>query len=235
MALVIMAACSSPQLDSPPPHARGTDVRLAAELETIQATVPPHATLDSLLRGNRLPDNLVSAAVDAARSVFNPRLLRADRPYRLVRSLDGLLREFTYQIDADRFLRIVSRDRDNPEALDARVMPYEKTVELTAIDARIDGDHPSLIAAIDDSGERIQLAMELADIFSGQVDFQTELQPGDRVQVLFEKTSHDGEFSGYRRGPRRIDSRRRPRGATPSAGRIRRPARRRITTRTAAR
>lgn len=198
MALVIMAACSSPQLDSPPPHARGTDVRLAAELETIQATVPPHATLDSLLRGNRLPDNLVSAAVDAARSVFNPRLLRADRPYRLVRSLDGLLREFTYQIDADRFLRIVSRDRDNPEALDARVIPYEKTVELTAIDARIDGDHPSLIAAIDDSGERIQLAMELADIFSGQVDFQTELQPGDRVQVLFEKTSHDGEFSGYR-------------------------------------
>jgi murein DD-endopeptidase MepM/ murein hydrolase activator NlpD len=197
MALVVVAACSSQQVESPPHHARGTDVRLAVELETIQATVPPHATLDSLLRGNRLPDNLVSAAVDAARSVFNPRLLRADRPYRLVRSLDGLLREFTYQIDADRFLRIISRDRDNPEALDARVIPYEKTVELTGIDARIDGDHPSLIAAIDESGERIQLAMELADIFSGQVDFQTELQPGDHFQVLFEKTSHDGEFSGY--------------------------------------
>ena len=195
-ALVVVAACA-PRPGPPPHQSRGADVRLAADVETIQATVPAHATLDSLLRGNRLPEHLVSAAVGAARSVFNPRLLRADRPYRLVRSLDGLLREFTYQIDADRVLRIVSRDRNNPEALDASVLPYDKTVDVTGIDARVDGDHPSLIAAIDDSGERVQLAMELADIFSGQVDFQTELQPGDSFKVLFEKTSHDGEFSGY--------------------------------------
>ena len=195
-ALVVVAACAQ-QLGPPPRHARGTDVRLAAEIETIQATVPPHATLDSLLRANRLSDDLVTAAV-GRRALGVQSAAPAPRPaYRLVRSLDGLLREFTYQIDADRFLRIVSHDRDNPEALDARVIPYEKTVELTGIEAHIDGDHPSLIAAIDESGERIQLAMELADIFNGQVDFQTELQPGDSFDVLFEKTSHDGEFSGY--------------------------------------
>ena len=34
-------------------------------------------------------------------------------------------------------------------------------------------------------------------IFGGEVDFQSELQPGDSFRVLFEKTSHDGEFSGY--------------------------------------
>ena len=43
-----------------------------------------------------------------ARAVFDPRQIRADRPYRLVRSLDGLLREFEYQIDTDRFLRIIN-------------------------------------------------------------------------------------------------------------------------------
>lgn len=195
-ALLVVAACAQ-QIGAPPQHSRGHDVRLAAEIETVQATVPPHATLDGLLRDNRLPDNLVSAAVEAARSVFNPRLLHADHPYSLVRSIDGLLREFTYQIDADRVLRIVNRDRSHPEALDARVVPYEKTVEVTGIDARIDADHSSLISAIDESGERVQLAMDLADIFSGQVDFQTDLQQGDRFEVLFEKTSHDGEFSGY--------------------------------------
>ena len=195
--IALAVASCAPRADAPPPHTRGADVRLAADIETIEATVPPHATLDSLLRANQLQDRLVSAAVAAARGVFNPRTLRADRPYRLVRSLDGLLREFTYQIDADRFLRIVSRDRSDPEALDARVIPYDKHIDVAAIDARIDGDHPSLIAAIDESGERVQLAMELADIFSGQVDFQTELQPGDSFDVLFEKTSHDGEFSGY--------------------------------------
>ena len=146
-ALLVVAACAQ-QLGPPPHHSRGADIRLVSDIETIQATVPAHATLDSLLRGNQLPDNLVSAAVGAARSVFNPRLLRADRPYRLVRSLDGLLREFTYQIDADRVLRIISRDRNDPEALDASVMPYEKTVEVSGIDARIDSDHASLISEI---------------------------------------------------------------------------------------
>jgi murein DD-endopeptidase MepM/ murein hydrolase activator NlpD len=182
---------------APLAHAHGADVRLASEIEAIEATVPPNATLESLLRDDDLQPGFVSAAVDATRAVFNPRQLRADRPYRLVRSLDGMLREFTYEIDADRFLRIVRRDGDDPASFDARVIPYDKRIEVAGIDARIDEDHSSLIAAIDESGEQVQLAMALADIFSGQVDFQTELQPGDDFKVLFEKTSHDGEFSGY--------------------------------------
>ena len=34
-------------------------------------------------------------------------------------------------------------------------------------------------------------------MFSGQVDFHTDLQPGDSFRVLFEKTSHEGQFSSY--------------------------------------
>ena len=49
------------------------------------------------------------------------RRLRAARPYRLVRSLDGKLREFEYAIDADRFLRILNSDRERPDVLDAHV------------------------------------------------------------------------------------------------------------------
>jgi murein DD-endopeptidase MepM/ murein hydrolase activator NlpD len=123
--------------------------------------------------------------------------LRAERPYRLVRSLDGFLREFEYQIDGDRFLRIVSLDREKPEALDAQVLKYDKQTAVVAIDARIDAAHSSLISSIDATGEKVQLAMELADVFSGQVDFHTDLQPGDSFRVLFEKSSHDGQFSGY--------------------------------------
>ena len=136
-------------------------------------------------------------ALSAARSVFDPRQLRADRPYRIVRSLDGLLREFEYQIDADRFLRIVNPDRATPAVLAAQVLNYDKQIAVVAIDARIDAGHSSLISSIDGVGENIQLAMELAEIFSGQVDFHTDLQPGDSFRVLFEKSSHDGQFSGY--------------------------------------
>ena len=172
-------------------------MNLPREIETIESTVPRHATLDSLLRAHQLQERLVTEAVSVARGVFDPRQLRAERPYRLVRSLDGFLREFEYQIDGDRFLRIVSLDRDKPEALDAQVLKYDKQTAVVAIDARIDAAHNSLISSIDAAGEKVQLAMELADVFSGQVDFHTDLQPGDSFRVLFEKSSHDGQFSGY--------------------------------------
>jgi murein DD-endopeptidase MepM/ murein hydrolase activator NlpD len=191
---ILASACAQPE---PARKVSRPDVNLPRETETIVATVPRHATLDSLLRAHHLQEQLVIEAVSAARDVFDPRRLRADRPYRIVRSLDGLLREFEYQIDADRFLRIVNADRATPEVLDARVLNYDKQIAVVAVDARIDAAHTSLISSIDGTGESVQLAMELADVFSGQVDFQTDLQPGDSFRVLFEKASHDGQFAGY--------------------------------------
>jgi len=191
----LVAACAREV--PPPPVVRQPDVELKSEIVTVEARVPQHATLDALLRGEQLTEPFVIAAIEAARSVFNPRQLHSDRPYRLVRSLDGMLREFEYQIDADRFLRIISRDRDEPMKLDAEVIPYEKQVETVAIRGSIDSDHPSVIAAMAETGETIQLAMLVADIFSGQIDFDSDLQPGDSFEILVEKSSHDGQFSGY--------------------------------------
>ena len=189
------AACAA---EVPLPRVeRHPDIDLKAETVTIEARVPRHATLDSLFREQQLAAPFVAAAVDAARSVFDPRQLHSDRPYRLVRSLDGVLREFEYQIDADRFLRIISRNRDQPAQLDAEVVPYEKQTEVVAVRGRIDADHPSVVAAMTETGETIQLAMALAEIFSGQIDFESDLQPGDSFDILVEKSSHDGQFSGY--------------------------------------
>jgi murein DD-endopeptidase MepM/ murein hydrolase activator NlpD len=195
-AFVAMASgCSGP--DVPPPSHSRPDVNLRVETVTIESRVPRHATLDALLREQQLIAPIVEAAVGAARSVFDLRQLRTDRPYRLVRSIDGLLREFEYQIDADRFLRIVCRDREQPALLDAAVVPYEKETAVVSVQGHIDADHPSVIAAMEKTGETVQLAMSLAGIFAGQIDFESDLQQGDRFEVLVEKSSHDGQFSGY--------------------------------------
>jgi murein DD-endopeptidase MepM/ murein hydrolase activator NlpD len=191
---LLLAACAQPE---PERRLARADVRLATETETIESLVPRNATLDSLLRAQNLQQDFVASAVSAAKIVFDPRLIRSGRPYRLVRSLDGVLREFQYEIDADRFLRIFARDHAHHESLDAQVLPFEKQIAIDAIDARIDRESPSLIAAIDRAGENIQLALELADIFGGQLDFNSELQPGDRFRVLFEKTTREGQFSSY--------------------------------------
>ena len=129
--------------------------------------------------------------------MFDPRQLRAERPYKLVRSLAGDLREFEYQIDMDRFLRIVCPDRLSSGVARCRVLLYDKQTSAVAIRGRIDEQHPSVIAAIDAAGETIQLAMALAEMFAGQIDFDSDLQPGDTFEVLFEKSTHDGQFAGY--------------------------------------
>lgn len=170
------------------------DIQLPREFERIEALIPRHATLDSLLRAHHLSEELVAEAVAAARVVFDPRQMRAGRPYRLEVTLDGLLREFIYEIDTDRFLRIVRGERDKPAAA---ILPFDKRTDIAAIDARLEGDITSLIGAINESGETIALALELADIFGGQVDFNNDLQPGDSFKVLFEKATRDGAFSNY--------------------------------------
>lgn len=194
LAALLFTACAQQQ---PPTPRRGSDIFLPLDIQVVESVVPRNATLDGLLREHNLPAELVQAAVVAARGVFDPRDLRANRPYRLVRSLDGFLREFEYQIDTDRFLRIINPDRKQPEALKAEVLPYEKETSLVAIRGQIDSDHPSLIAAMEATGEHLTLAIELAEIFSGQIDFQSDLQPGDSFELLFEKATRDGRFSNY--------------------------------------
>ncbi len=194
VAAVLAAGCRSPE-----PQVRRTavDLVLPAEFETISARVPRNATLDSLLRQHELAVDLVQAAVKSTVGVFNVRELRADRPYKITRSIDGVLREFEYQIDADNFLRIFNPDHKRPGELTAAVVPISKETEVAAVHAEINGSTNSLIGAIDAAGEKIQLALALAEVFSGSIDFNSDLQPGDGFEVVFEKSTHAGEFSGY--------------------------------------
>lgn len=181
------------------PRVRRTqpDVLLHSEIQTISARVPRHATLDSLLRAHDLSTDLINAAVTAAHRVFNPRDLRADRPYTIVRSIDGALREFQYEIDADRILRIINPNAGRPDVLEATVLPIEKETSVAAVSATIDSERPSLISAVTSTGETIQLALAIADVFSGSIDFESDVHPGDNFDAVFERTTREGEFAGY--------------------------------------
>ncbi len=193
MAVLAAACAEQPRVVR---HTR-PDVVLPSQIETISARVPRNATLDSLLRAHDLSTDLIRATVAAARNVFNPRDLRADRPYTLVRSIDGALREFQYEIDADRILRIINPDLGTPAVLEATVEPIEKETSIDAISATIDAMRPSLISAVASAGETIHLALSLAEVFSGTIDFESDLQPGDNFELVFEKSTRQGEFAGY--------------------------------------
>jgi murein DD-endopeptidase MepM/ murein hydrolase activator NlpD len=52
----------------------------------------------------------------------------------------------------------------------------------------------SLFAATDDAGLSDAVAMQLPEIFSGEIDFHRDLRPGDRFSVVYEGYFRDGEF-----------------------------------------
>lgn len=170
----------------------------------IEARVPRNATLASLLRAHAVSDDIINHFVAAAKDGFDLRRLRAEQPYTLQLGLDGVVREFTYQIDADKFLKVVgttagtAEDAPSPvPTFDVTVVPYEKQRALVSIRGEISSSASSLIAAVNRSGENILLALELAHIFEGDIDFSNDLQPGDSFEIVFEKLVREGEFGGY--------------------------------------
>ncbi|MBI2834147.1 MAG: M23 family metallopeptidase, partial [Acidobacteria bacterium] len=175
---------------------RGADILLEPETFTIERRVGRHETLASILKTHEIAHSIAQAAIGAARRVFDPRRIRIDRSYRLVQSVDGFLREFEYSIDDDRFLRVAA-PREHPVEFDAEVLPYDKVREVLSLGGSIDVDHPSLVAAVEGLGQRVDLAIALADIFAGEIDFNSDLQPGDSFQVLFESSRREGQFAGY--------------------------------------
>lgn len=199
-AVVALTGCST----QPTPQASATTLAAVQVQEQatrlIEARVPRNATLASLLRAHQVSDDIVNHFVESAKKSFDLRRIRADRPYRLQVSLDGAIREFTYQIDADKFLKVVGADEQTPDTLpdyDVQVLPYEKHKALMSIRGEISREAPSLIAAVNAAGESISLALEFARVFEGEVDFGNELQPGDSFEILFEKVVREGEFGGY--------------------------------------
>lgn len=196
--LVASAACGRDEPATTPQVAR--DIYLGPDGQSIDAVVPRNATLETLLRQHDLPSDTMGSLMQAVASVFNPKSLRANQQYRITRTLDGLFREFQYQIDADRLLRVVATRALNAPgaapAFTAEVIELPKTFELTAIAIEIEKGG-SLIGALEARGENVQLALETAKIFEGDVDFNSDLQPGDRLELLFERAVRDGHFAGY--------------------------------------
>lgn len=192
------AACAPPPDPPLPPALRGADVYLPADLRLISARVFPGATMASLLRANQIAESEVAALVARASTVFDLRRVRVDQPYRLARALDGALRWFEYEIDADRLLKIArAPDLPVPEFV-AAIVPIEKESRTVTVRGAISTDADSLVAAMDQAGETIDLSLALAAIFASDIDFNTGLQPGDRFELVVEKLYRDGnQFSGY--------------------------------------
>jgi murein DD-endopeptidase MepM/ murein hydrolase activator NlpD len=171
------------------------DIALIAETTVVSARVASGATFASLLREQGMTPQEASDMIARTAAVFDPRKVRAAQPYRFEWAIGGVLRRLDYEIDGDRFLRL---SREGTGEWLAAVLPIPKTLRVEVVRGTIDRGTSSLVAAMDAAGETIDLTLALAGIFSGDIDFNTELQPGDRFELTVEKQFRDaGAFAGY--------------------------------------
>jgi murein DD-endopeptidase MepM/ murein hydrolase activator NlpD len=190
-------ACRKAEADPPKGPIRFGDIVIARDSEIVRTLVPPRTTLAALLHQHNIVESDAIALVGRIAERFDLRRFRAGQPLLLDRFLDGRLREFAYEVDSDR--RLIAR-RADPAAPDLRVdlEDIPKTRAVVTIEGRISSDTPSLIQALDGEHEGLQLALALAEVFSGEVDFNSDLQPGDGFRLVIEESQRDdGQFGGY--------------------------------------
>jgi murein DD-endopeptidase MepM/ murein hydrolase activator NlpD len=191
-------AGGDPAVETTRSPARLVDIALARDSYILTALVPPRTTLAAVLDTHELLAHEAVALVRALGQQFDLRRFRAGQPYRLDRFLDGRVREFEYEIDLDRRVIVRRRAAASDASFEAEIAAIPKTVEPIVVEGAISRATPSLVQAIDAAGERIELSLALADVFSGEMDFNSDLQPGDTFRLLVERgTRDDGRFAGY--------------------------------------
>ncbi|HJU43854.1 MAG TPA: M23 family metallopeptidase [Vicinamibacterales bacterium] len=175
----------------------GRDVILAKDSDLITGVIPARTTIVDLFDNLLVDGSEATPLVSSIASAMDVRRLRAGQPYSLDRLLDGRVRRFEYEIDNDRRLVVSRAALDGAARFIAAIDRIPKQAAVIAVEGEINRETNSLVASLDKAGERIELALAMADIFSGEIDFNSDLQPGDRFRVLVERHTRDGRLSGY--------------------------------------
>lgn len=173
------------------------DVALAKDSDFLTGFIPARATIGDLFANHMVQESDAHVLISSIASAIDVRRMRAGQPYALDRLLDGRVRRFEYEIDGDKRLLVERAELDGAPRFLATVERIPKQTAVVAIEGAINRDTNSLTAAIDKAGERIELALGLADVFSGEIDFSSDLQPGDSFRVLVERHTREGKLSGY--------------------------------------
>ncbi len=166
------------RLTSPPPPRPDIEV------------IPPGATLSALLgrHGFSAEDSYILWR--EVRPIFDMQQLIAGRELRLYKDAAGKVQTIEYDLDERRYLRI--------ERIGRRFLPgveNHRFERRTAFAAGVIED--ILITAVEKAGEKLVLALALADLLAWDIDFNTELRTGDTFRLIFEKNFREGEFAGY--------------------------------------
>jgi murein DD-endopeptidase MepM/ murein hydrolase activator NlpD len=152
--------------------------------------LPPWTTFSDFLSENGFEANTIQKVVQDTRPVYNLAKVRAGNKITLITTQQEGLKEIGYEIDPEHELWI----RKRVPGFDASVTEILFVTKVAAVSGTV---HSSLFNAIEDQGEQDQLALNFADIFAWDFDFNTDTQNGDQFEVIVQKKFLNGKLATY--------------------------------------
>ncbi len=147
-------------------------------------------TLGDVLTAYNLPQEMVQQLVAVTKPIYNLKKLIVGNRFELEKLPDGTLKMFSYAVDLEKYVEVSLTD----QGYKAEMKPFEYAARRELIAGTI---RSSLFQTLNEMNEGDELALELAEAFSYDIDFNTELQAGDHFKVAVEKQHRDGEFVKY--------------------------------------
>jgi murein DD-endopeptidase MepM/ murein hydrolase activator NlpD len=144
-------------------------------------------TIGSLLARLQVTDPEAIAYLRGARHVRSLYQLVPGRTVRAITTDDGELVKLRYLRGDGTELTVDKRGEDFLAR--ERTLPTERRLQMSS-----GAIQSSLFAATDAAGLSDSVAVQLAEVFSSEVDFHRDLRPGDRFAVVFEAFYSNGEF-----------------------------------------
>jgi len=183
---------SGPDEVSPPQATGGLPDRLPSRtlIERFEGQIEKNMTLSDVLMAYNLPQEMVHQLVAVTKPIYNLKKLIVGNRFELEKLPDGTLKMFSYAIDLDNYVEVSLTDG----GYKAEMKPFAYTIRRELLAGTIRG---SLFQTLNEMEEGDELALEMAETFSYDIDFNTELQPGDHFKVAVEKQFRDGEFVKY--------------------------------------
>jgi murein DD-endopeptidase MepM/ murein hydrolase activator NlpD len=120
-----------------------------------------------------------------SRSILNN--LRPGRTFTSVTAPDGDLKRLSYAVSPTEV--IVAEAQGSDFNITKQTLELEKRVQLKAGVIR-----SSLFGATDVAGIPDAIAIQIAEIFGGDIDFHKDLRKNDAFRVVYETLHHKGEF-----------------------------------------
>lgn len=160
------------------------------KVQNIEGVVRSGETMFDIFKKNGLDLSQLYDLKKATTKVFRLKNILPGRPYNITLDADNNVVSLTYRID-DRATLDITREEPGFQA--EKVM-----IEYEVREARLGGTiENNLVSALGGDGKSTALALDLSDIFSWDIDFNTDIRKGDTYRVVVEELWLNGEFKRY--------------------------------------